>query len=165
MPSSMGEITAMANGAGAAGAGPGFIPHHSVQQHQQGLMYPAQLDRPQIDRCSGCGVVDSSLLACDDLDRASSNNKDGLPAIGDPSQRQRYARCTEDFFLSLLPQSARESMAFLFACNTMTLFCFSKDETIVLLTLIFCCIVKTKTKTNDILITNNVLFQFAYDYD
>jgi len=90
MPSSMGEITAMANGAGASGAGPGFISHHSVQQHQQGLMYPIQLDRPQIDRCSGCGVVDSSLLACDDLDRASSNNKDGLPAIGDPSQRQRF---------------------------------------------------------------------------
>jgi len=74
----------MANGTGTAG--PGFIPHQaSQQQHPQGLSYP-----PLMDRCAGCGVIDSSLLACDDLDGASSNNKDGLPTIGDPSQRQRF---------------------------------------------------------------------------
>ena len=82
MPSSMGEVTAMANGTGATAPGAGFIPHHPNQQHPQGLPYTTLMDR-----CAGCGVVDSSLLACDDLDGA--NTKDGLPAIGDPSQRQR----------------------------------------------------------------------------
>jgi hypothetical protein len=81
MPSSMGEITAMANGTGAPGPAHGFIPHHPPQQHQQGLSYPSLMDR-----CAGCGVVDSSLLACDDLDGAS---KDGLSALGNPAQRQR----------------------------------------------------------------------------
>ena len=82
MPSSMGEMTAMANGAGATGQGlsAAFITHLPTQQHPQGL-YPQLMDR-----CAGCGVVDSSLLACDDLDGAT---KDGMPTIGDPSQRQR----------------------------------------------------------------------------
>lgn len=85
MPSSMGEITAMANSSGTAGPGPGFITHHPSQQHQQGLPFPLLMDR-----CAGCGTVDSSLLACDDLDGSRSNSKDGLPTIGDPSQRQRF---------------------------------------------------------------------------
>ncbi len=82
MPSSMGEMTTMANGAGATGQGPSpaFIPHLATQQHPQGL-YPQLMDR-----CAGCGVVDSSLLACDDLDGAT---KGGMPTIGDPSRRQR----------------------------------------------------------------------------
>ena len=84
MPSSMGEISAMANGTATAGPGSGFVAHHKAQQHQQGLPYP-----PLMDRCAGCGRTDHSLLACDDLDGAASNSKDGLPAIGDPSQRQR----------------------------------------------------------------------------
>lgn len=78
MPSSMGEMAAMANGPGAAG--PGFLPqHHPNPQLAQGLY-------PLMDRCAGCGVVDSNLLACDDLDGAT---KDGMPAISDPSRRQR----------------------------------------------------------------------------
>ena len=80
MPSSMGEMAAMANGTGAAGPGPGFLPqHHPGQQLPQGLY-------PLMDRCAGCGVMDQSLLACDDLDGAT---KDGMPAIADPSRRQR----------------------------------------------------------------------------
>ena len=84
MPSSMGEITAMANRTGAAGpgSGSGFIAPHPAQQHQQGLPYP-----PIIDRGS---AADSSLLPSDNLEGATSNSKDGLPAIGDPSQRLRY---------------------------------------------------------------------------
>ena len=83
MPSSMGEMAAMANGTGATGQGPSpaFIPHLQTQQHPQGLSYA-----PLMDRCAGCGVVDASLLACDDLDGAT---KDGMPAITDPSQRRR----------------------------------------------------------------------------
>lgn len=82
MPSSMGDITAMANG--MAGPGPGY----AMQQHQQALSYQSMMDR-----CVGCGAVDVPLLACDDLDNASKN-KDGLPVITDPSQRARFcANC------------------------------------------------------------------------
>lgn len=84
MPSSVGEMTAIANGAGVTGPGPGFIPHHPNQQHPQGLSYPPP---PLINKCAGCDEIGTEpLLACDDLDGVT---KDGIPAIGDPSLRQR----------------------------------------------------------------------------
>jgi len=103
MPSSMGEITAMANGSGMTGPGPGFQQQQQQHQQQQGLPYP-----PLMDRCAGCGAVDVSLLACDDLDGASGNNKDGLPTLGDPSQRSRYVPTLHYHYALplLLPPSA-----------------------------------------------------------
>ena len=85
MPSSMGEITAMANGSGMGGTGSSFPPQQHQHHLHQGTPYPSLLDR-----CAGCGAVDLSLLACDDLDGASGKNKDGLPLVVDPSQRARY---------------------------------------------------------------------------
>ena len=74
--------------------GPGFrVQHHPYhqQQHQQ-QQQQQQYHQPNMsltDRCAGCNAIDVPLLACDDLDGAS-NNKDGVPPVGDLSLRSRY---------------------------------------------------------------------------
>mmetsp|Transcript_14451 Transcript_14451/g.40234 ORF Transcript_14451/g.40234 Transcript_14451/m.40234 type:complete len:650 (-) Transcript_14451:164-2113(-) len=92
MPSSMGDITAMASGSGMAGSG---FPQHQQQQQQQQPQHhhhPLHQAYPSpMDRCAGCGAVDVPLLACDDID---GKGKDGLPVVIDPSQRSRFcANC------------------------------------------------------------------------
>jgi hypothetical protein len=86
----------MANGSMAPGPpgsvpGPGFrIQHHHYQQQQHQHHHHQSLPNMSLtDRCAGCNAVDVPLLACDDLDGAS-NNKDGLPPVGDLSLRSRY---------------------------------------------------------------------------
>ena len=75
--------------------GPGFrVQHHPYhqQQHQQQQQQQQQYHQPNMsltDRCAGCNAIDVPLLACDDLDGAS-NNKDGVPPVGDLSLRSRY---------------------------------------------------------------------------
>ncbi|VEU39763.1 unnamed protein product [Pseudo-nitzschia multistriata] len=73
-------------GSGMGVPGSGFPP----QQHHH---HPHQISQflPPMDRCAGCGAVDTPLLACDDLDRASGKKKD---IVIDPSQRLRFcANC------------------------------------------------------------------------
>ena len=74
----------MANGGGVEG--PGAL----SQQH--GPTYSPSLI---MDRCAGCNAANVSLLACDDLEGASGNSKDGVPPVGDPSKQLRYVEMIE----------------------------------------------------------------------
>lgn len=75
----MEELSGVTNGSVGPGPGPKF------RLQNQHLSYPP----PLTDGCAGCNVVDVPLLACDDLDGASGN-QEGLPPVGDSSQRSRY---------------------------------------------------------------------------
>ena len=94
----MGDVTAMGNaGSGMGVPGSGFPP----QQHHH---HPHQISQflPPMDRCAGCGAVDTPLLACDDLDRASGKKKD---IVIDPSQRLRYVAAVVTFLGFMLSRS------------------------------------------------------------